>query len=247
MTTAAIQAKGTIVDHKAYQMGVAPYKWVGMWSQPGKSMLESNPAGYNTAMSARPECCQFSCDHCGMGIMHHCMISDATGKRFSVGTSCIEKLHQSELTTQANKHEKDRLRLVRQAKADIKRETENAAREAVLEAQMVKNGGLNDYDFNRAAQLAFTADCADHNKLIAMEFLTALELAGGDFCDGIIGSILRGNKPTGYAGSVVCEIAAKQHGRKNSKAYNAVIEDYKAIWAKLELRCGTDYPAHLCW
>jgi hypothetical protein len=242
-----VGSQPSIIDHKFYRMGSAPYRWVGMWSNPSKALLEVNPHAYNLAMIDRPGCCRSTCDHCGKSIIHHCIIKDSDGILFSVGTSCIEKIGQIELTTYATKANKDRQRLIRQGKAELKLASENAVRKSVLDTQRTKNGGLTDYEYTRHGQHAFSIACSEHNQSVANEFLDALVLTGGSFCEVIYESISQGREITKGAGIVVCEIAAKQHGRKNSKAYLSVIDGYKAKWSLLELRNATDYPPALRW
>ena len=78
--------------HENFQFGEAPFRFIGVWSAPSRSLLEQNPAAYNLQMQAKPKFCHFGCDHCGTAIEHHYVIRDAKGDKYCVGSSCIAKV-----------------------------------------------------------------------------------------------------------------------------------------------------------
>lgn len=209
------------VHHKHYELGTAPYRFVGIWSAPSKALQEANPSAYNNAMTGRPKACRFSCDHCGTGIEHHCLIVDANGERFAVGSSCIAKLHDTELLEAVEIAKRKAAKVKRKAIADQKRANKQAAYEAELEAQRAKNDGLTDWELQQKERAKALEAKRDAVAVIAEPILTSLRNAGGDFCADISCQILDGHFPSNRAATIVIEIIAKQSGRKGSKAYNA--------------------------
>jgi hypothetical protein len=222
--------------HKHFQMGTGnKYKFIGIWSQPSTAILEANPTAYNNIMDSRPKCCHFSCDHCGMPIMNHHMIIDDKGAKFSVGSSCIEKLGDRILTTASKEAEKARQRGIRQAKAQAKRDAENKVREEEYERQRQVNGGLTDYELKNKQQQDRINSLRDQRVEIAEPLIKVLRQQNGDFCGSIVRSIVnRGEMPYAYAKNIVIEIMAKQFGRKNSKKYNEAYDAQVEIFEKVE-------------
>lgn len=78
--------------HENFQFGEAPFRFIGVWSAPSRSLLEQNPSAYNLQMQAKPKFCHFGCDHCGTAIEHHYVLRDAKGDKYCVGSSCISKV-----------------------------------------------------------------------------------------------------------------------------------------------------------
>jgi alanyl-tRNA synthetase len=225
----------TATVHKHFHFGVAPFRFVGIWSAPSKSLCEHNPEAYNNQMRSAPECCHFSCDHCGTGIMNHCIIVDAEGNRFAVGTDCVAKTDHTEIISKV----KQALRKQAQAKRDAARQAKQAARnaayEADIQAQRDTNGGLTDYEVFQAAQ-----EKARQNKLALAAEITApvvsiLEQSGGDFCLSIARAYSEGSAPTYRAKDIVIEIVAKQAGRKGSKAYEAALDSAEDLVESIEV------------
>jgi len=208
-------------------MGVAPYKYVGIWSAPSKAVQEANPNAYNLAMSSRPECCHFSCDHCGTGINNHCIIVDATGMRFAIGTDCLNKLHDVENLSKADADKKAHEKALRKARADKKREEKRHATEVELQRQRDNNDGLTDWELNQKTAQDELLHARKVRRIDAAYFIDALNASGGDFCRDIVRTIENGLMPYGRGRSIVCEIAAKYHSdskRINSKAAIAELD-----------------------
>lgn len=66
---------------------------IGFFSLPDRSLQESNPEAYASAMRDIPwDLGAGSCSHCGMAICHHVVILDEAGKKRVIGTSCAEKV-----------------------------------------------------------------------------------------------------------------------------------------------------------
>jgi hypothetical protein len=217
--------------HKHFVFGIAPFKFVGIWSAPSKNLMEVNPSAYDAALRSRPACCHFACDHCGTGIGTHCIIVDAEGKKFAVGTDCVAKTEHVEVVSAVKLALKKKAKAQRDAKREAVRLARQAAYDAVLQAQRDVNGGLTDNEvIAQAAMVARQANLAITGNLV--EILCA---AGGDFCDSIAGGYRNGSAPRGRAKDIVIEIVAKQSGRKGSKAYEAALEAAEQMVEAIEI------------
>lgn len=70
--------------------GRAPFRFIGYECRVGPIKYTDPETGIQMECGA-PGQPMGTCDHCGTGIMHCCIIQDADGKRFIVGTSCVAK------------------------------------------------------------------------------------------------------------------------------------------------------------
>jgi hypothetical protein len=233
MTSISASQPAKNTHHKVYQFGTAPFRYIANWSAPSKALLEANPHAYNMAMASRPKCCQFSCDHCGMPMEHHCIIVDAKGEKHSVGSSCIFKIGDCENLTQVEADVKARQKANRKRLADAKREKVIAEREAAIQAERDANGGLTVYELGVKNRADAKQARAAVFLVLAKDFLIPMGHAG-DFGKSIIRGFADGKIPTGGGKTIVIEIAAKMAGRKNSKAYNAKLPEVEAEFEKLE-------------
>lgn len=239
-----------VVVHKVFKMGRAPYKLVGIWSAPSKALQAANPSAYNIQMETRPKCCRFICDHCGTGIVHHFILSDADKNKFCVGSSCIDKLGQHELVTQAKQLELKRQQQIRQEKAEAKREAKRLQVESELEEQRKANGGLTDFELREKQRKEYEENMRDQFFDITRPIQKMLKTAGGDFCRSIANGMKEGKMPSGGGKTITIEIMTKQHSgaRKNSKAYNesyAEMEElYRSVAEQLE-KIRADYREFL--
>lgn len=221
-----------ILVHKQYQMGTAPYKLVGFWSMPSQSS-----AAYEVGMQTRPSCCNGMCNHCGTGIVHHYIIKDAEGRNFVVGSSCIDKLNDTELLSA--KKIMDRRNQI--AKNNAKREAKRATELAELDRQRLANGGLTDNEIIwKAKQDAETARVAP---IVSIVSEIAKELSDGKrgFCDSISEQMLRGELPKGRAKDIVLEILSKYAGRTGSKKYQTRYDEV------LDILNSAEVTANLLW
>lgn len=85
-------------------LGRAPFRFIGMTREVYQACADA-PMQPGAA-----------CEYCGQGIMYVCMIEDATGRKFKVGSDCVEKTYGHGSSIQ-NKAEQDRKRLEAEAKA----------------------------------------------------------------------------------------------------------------------------------
>lgn len=218
--------------HKHYQMGQAPYRFIAVWSAPSKSLQEANPAAYNVQMNNRPKVCRFACDHCGAGIEHHYIIRDANGSEFCVGSTCIDKVGAVLNLSDAEAAERKRQKELRQARAEAKREAKRIAREAELDAQRERNGGLTDRELaeqNRREQIRLERE-ANLNRF--EYFISHLLSDGGYFAKDLATSLKEGRQLYGRGVDIMLDIIAKSAGRRNSKAYNAKLEEATIKWGQ---------------
>ena len=213
------------IIHKHFEMGTAPYTFVGMWSMPSISLAENNPEAYNNALREKPKMCHGTCDHCGMGILHHYILRDADRNYFSVGSECVNKLDDVEnmdaVEYQKRKHQKS----LRMARAEVKREQKRLDHQAKLDQQREANGGLTDYELGEKRREDELMQKRRDNEEKFAYFIDYLGL-GNDFAGELAkGMRDNGQLPYGRGRSIMLEMIAKTEGRKNSKAYNAKYEE----------------------
>lgn len=100
----------TTQKHKYFKMGTGTtYTHIGFWCPSSKKTRELLVDFSQKIEEDRPEECQFVCDHCGTSIVNHHIIQDANGEKFSVGSECIKKLNDVELSEKADSIEKAEL------------------------------------------------------------------------------------------------------------------------------------------
>jgi hypothetical protein len=230
----------TFTKHKHFELGTAIFAFVGIWSAPSKSFQEANPNAYNLAIANRPACCHYMCDHCGTAIVHHHMIRDTQGAEFSIGSDCIAKLNQYELTTASKEAEKARLRAVNQAKSKQKRLDQAAQREAKLDEQRKINNGLTDHEVKLAVIKEKQDKLVAKNRLIAAPIIKALKANGSDFAKSIARDIsLYGQTPFGRGESIVIDMMTKlasQGANRNSKRYDLAYDEQMETFDRIKTR-----------
>lgn len=199
-------------------IGVAPFRVKGVASLPSKSLGEANPDAYRAALAGLPRGFHMgTCEVCGRSITVNFLIVDAQGRRFSVGSSCVNK--------SGDRGMKDRVRLLKN-KRD--RERRHAKREADrlerLEAERQANGGLTNYEVEekRIKEAKAKRDRAMAPIIIELGFVAdQLDDCQGGFRTSIANRLLKGEIPTGRGFDIMIEILAKLEGRKGSKSYEA--------------------------
>lgn len=168
-------------------LGQAPFRCIGLWSMPSKSVLEQNPEAYNMAMASGPKgLAKGCCDYCGTGILHHYIIQDKTGHKFVVGSECVFKTADSGLIYEIKIIEKQ----ARQAKNAEKRAAEAETRRVAREEKV---------NATKAEWIAATPDAQD-----ILNFLN--EETAQDNCPGIWHNLLSGFNTFGNLteGQVAC-------------------------------------------
>lgn len=147
-------------------LGTAPFRCVGMCEIPSSSLAASNPDAYRMAMADLPRGLSIgSCAYCGMGLKYNFIVMGATGRRFVVGSECVNRTGDAGLVKSV-KGERSRIaaekRVARNAKAAAERkavyEAERAARAAdfgIVHADLIKRArGVTDIE----AKGGFIAD-----------------------------------------------------------------------------------------
>lgn len=213
-----------VTVHKHFEMGTAPYRFIGVWSSPSTALAEQNPTAYNNAWAAAPASCNGCCDHCGTGITNHYIMKDAAGNTYSVGSSCIGKIDDVENLSAVEAAKKAHEKKLRKARADKKREEKRLAREAELQAQRDRNNGLTDWELNQKKQ----KDEREAKLKVKREkyayFIDALD-EGNNFEGDLWYNLTQGVLPHGRGLDIMLEIVAKKAGRKGSKAYDAAYDE----------------------
>jgi hypothetical protein len=92
----ATQATGPVNAHPFAHLGPAPYKLVGLFTLPSRSLLEANPEAYNRALREAPKVKAGigTCAHCGTEIANVFIIQCSNGDRYGVGCDCILKVSE---------------------------------------------------------------------------------------------------------------------------------------------------------
>ncbi|MDW5418131.1 hypothetical protein R6242_16315 [Iodobacter sp. CM08] len=108
-------------------------------------MGEANPSAYQIAMAELPKGYSLGmCAYCGRAIKVNCLVQDANGKKFSIGSDCVKKSNDIKLLTETQVFQR-KIRLekqseLRKAKLDVKINLY----EASLQKEREENGGLTN-------------------------------------------------------------------------------------------------------
>jgi hypothetical protein len=153
-------------------LGTAPFYCVGMCEIPSPSLAAANPTAYRMALADLPRDLSCgSCAYCGMGIKYNFIVKGATGRRFVVGSECVNRTGDAGLVKTV-KAERSRI-------AKEKREARNAKAAAERRAA---------YEAERAARAAdFEIIHADLIK--RARAVTDIEAKGGFIADVIMGGL----------------------------------------------------------
>jgi hypothetical protein len=219
--------------HENFQFGEAPFRFIGVWSAPSRSLLEQNPSAYNLQMQAKPKFCHFGCDHCGTAIEHHYVLRDAKGDKYCVGSSCISKVENVVNLSDAEAAERQRQRELRRARAEAKREQKRLAHEAKLDAQRERNGGLTDMELAMQKIQEERQQQRIANEQKYDFFISGLSEAYGYFAKDVAQGLREGRLPSGRGVTIMLEIIAKNAGRRGSKAYEAAYAEAEAKWEQV--------------
>lgn len=154
------------------------------------------------------------CDYCGTGIMYEYRIVSADGRKFVVGSDCVDKV-DAKLSRQV-KAVRAAYRTPEQIAAAAAYNAEKAAREAARKVQDDARQAAREAEM-RQAEL-------DNAELIRV--FSKLSEAGGQFICDMYGALMT----TPFAQfsprqrACICDIYAKTFGRSGSKAYNAAYD-----------------------
>jgi hypothetical protein len=209
--------------------GTGPFSFVGIATIPSPSLGEANPDAFNNALKALPKLdggCG-TCRHCGMAIMVICIVEDSRGRRFGVGSDCIEKVNDDSLGVPAKIAVQRRRREMARARREAKRQEERAAWLASPAGQ----------DFTRKRDERIARHAAEkklaQEKAAKLDFLKPLlqELSPrSGFCRSVLDGLNSEwpSLPFDRGMEILCDIWAKAHGRRGSKAFDDAVEDFES-------------------
>lgn len=213
---------------EAAGLGLAPFHFDGMSEKTYQ------------ACSGAPVQAGGSCDYCGTGIRYCCHIRSSDGKTFIVGTDCVLKLDREDnrLVSQVEREIAKREKEKRNAKKRAKWEAARLAREAELQAQRERNGGLTDLELatkQRQEQEALAAAQTAQQNAWLLDVLSRVPYHS-DFVSSIMADLER--KPINSFSprclDILADIYAKtvSGARKGSKVYNDAIAAFETHSAK---------------
>jgi hypothetical protein len=231
--------ESTVYTHKWEERGyAAPYSLEEVFELPHpKSTAYSQGGGaaqWKDASDALKAvgCSVGSCDICGTSLCNHYLCRDANGRHFVVGCDCVMKLDDSKLTTAVEKAETARRRRLSQERRAEKDRKRIAAHVAALDAQRERNGGLTDREVEdrqrQAEQARKVKRIAAANQWL-IDGLQPANNGGQGFVADMIAR-LRTTPLTGFSPrqiDVMCDIFAKQFGRKGSNDYAAAVVTFE--------------------
>ena len=132
-------------------LGAAPFRCIGFFSFPSKSLAEANPEAYMNACRESAETMRALgvtsggiCDVCGMNLTNNYVIRSADNKRFVVGCDCVEHTGDSKLITAVEAHERKRKRVAAKVKREAKYAAERAKREESLRVHNAEHAEVVD-------------------------------------------------------------------------------------------------------
>jgi vacuolar-type H+-ATPase subunit H len=154
-----------------------------------------------------------TCDYCGTGIAYECVIQSADGRQFVVGCDCVLKTDDRGLVS-----------AVKLAQRKARQEKAAAKHKAAWEAERPERERRQRVRDIIASERSFAA----RNREAAMTeqngwLIDVLNGMSGDFVASMAEQ-LRTNRLGDLSDrciSILREIYAKHHGRRNSKAYSA--------------------------
>ena len=115
---------------EAAGLGMAPFKFLYVWTMPSVSLLEANPEAYNNAMASGNFKGKGSCQYCFHYIVNHYVLESADGKVFAVGSECILKAGDFGLSSA--------VKAAKKAKNAEIRKTKKASKNAERQAKWTK-------------------------------------------------------------------------------------------------------------
>lgn len=117
-------------------LGFAPFHCVGVASIPSPSLAAANPTAYNNALAMLPRDIGCgSCQFCGTGIMHNYIIRDRDGRRFVVGSECVNRTGDAGLISTVKGERKRMAAEKRAERGAVTRAAREASYKAIREAR----------------------------------------------------------------------------------------------------------------
>jgi hypothetical protein len=214
-------------------LGQAPFRVVGLFSFPSKSLAEHNPNAYNNHMQSIPKdvVCG-SCAFCHTALTHNYIVQSADGKKFVVGSDCVKKTGDLGLAEQ--------IKLIdRQLRTEARMKAMEADAKAKLNKERDANGGLTNEEMFQLKKAEILKAREPIESLIVEKlspFTKALNQANGPFAHDMLVQLSQCNLDlTSRTVRIIIDIAAKAAGRANSKAYNQRFEELEILWDEINI------------
>lgn len=216
-----------------------PYKFVGCFSIPSPSLAEANVGAYNHALRDLYESQKAlgvsggCCDHCGTPLMHNFVLQGTTGRKFVVGIDCLGRA--GEMTSELKREQE---RLSRRAAEDRRRAKEAREYNEFL-TRIGADGFVSVRELFQNSDEARVRCERERRERQAREAWTtnawlidALAGMAGGFCADMAARLrthaldLRNFSQRQV--DILADVYARRAGRRNSKAYNAAIDEFYA-------------------
>ena len=220
-------------------MNLSNARIVGYFSMPPASLAESNPDAYNNAGKNATHGTG-TCANCGMGILHHIVVMTPDGNKHFVGQDCAEKIGDSNVREAVKSgltsEQVERKKAVREEKI-LKQEEATKALVVVQNERIRKWFWLVEELVGCRKSWQTTKDYSGYWKVVTQNnncfyyqtnSLGEMSGFGNTFIESIVASLVCGDRISGRASQIVCEILAKRHGRMGSKNYNTAFDNYLA-------------------
>lgn len=210
-------------------LGVAPFSYVATISLPrvdGEEGTErERKAALQTARSLGVSL--GSCEVCGECLVNNCVVRDAQGRHFIVGTSCVQRTGDTSLITAAEAAKRQAERDRRRAKVQARIAAELAQFHADQEAQRERNGGLTDHEL----EIKKTQDRIAESAWLQDILRQSTSLFAQDVCRDLETGRRTVSTLPDRCLAICAEIYAKTESgsRRGSKSYAAAVQDF---WAK---------------
>lgn len=209
----------TLHPFEAAGLGQAPFSFQGI-----EEKVSDLGNGYTKAGG--------TCDFCGTGIRYACHIRSSDARTFVVGMDCARKLDRvdnrllNDVERAAAKIEAAK----REAKRQAKWEAQRLKNLALLQAERNQNGGLTNYEVAQQVKAREAAELAAKFEPQNMWLLDVLDKVcyGSAFIESMKEKLLTclARDLSDRCRSILCDIYAKAHGRRGSKAYDAASEAF---------------------
>jgi hypothetical protein len=209
-------------------LGTGPYRFVGIVSIPTPALAEANPDAYQGALRDLPRDLVNGCGvcaHCGTPITNVCIVVDAQGRRYGIGSDCVLKTGDPYLGDKA----KIAIARLQRDQRRARQAARRAAQHEVWLATVCNEAGeTNAQRLERENKERDAAEKARKDAVYAKFGFLLPYLGGpeGGFCASIAEGIRNGHAPSGRALEICSEIYGKAHGRRGSKAYVTALNEF---------------------
>jgi hypothetical protein len=213
-------------------MGCGPYRFLRTYSIPSAFLAEHNPTGYQAALQEMPKGLANgcgTCGHCGRPIRLVCIVKDANGAEWGVGSSCIEKTGDKALGDPAKVAVAKATKAARLAKAQDLKEAKRKLWLAMIDPITGETNGARLERENREREaIAAERKALREAEGARWDWLCVVIETTGDWGKRCAATIRAGDVPrrdTRFL-DVLGDIFARQAGRRGSAAYQAALNTF---------------------